>query len=107
MIAHQPLYRIGPSDRALADEFRRSPLGPYRPDLLRLLSRLRWEPLHGKHVLVCTKRHREWVLGRVSAVRGEPIELLTDHVFDNRAAAEWAVFKIRWRNVTGQPLDLD
>ena len=107
MIEHRPLYHIGPSDRALAEEFKRNPLGPHRPDMLRLLSRLRWERLHGKHVLVCTERHREWTLGRVSEVRGEPIELLTDHVYHGLAEAEWAVFQIRWRNVTGQPLDLD
>ena len=59
---------------------------------------------------VTTHYHGTLTNGRVfdsSMQRGEPIELLTDHVFHNRAAAEWAVFKIRWRNVTGQPLDLD
>ena len=107
MIPHGPIYSVSDADVELAGEFKRNPLGPHRPDLLRLLSRLRWEPLDGKYVLVCTKRHAQWTLGRVSAVRGEPIQLLGEHVFESRAEAEWAVFELRWKRVTGRDLDLD
>lgn len=107
MIDHQPLYRITERDRVLAAQFKEKPLGPHSPDLLRLLNRLRWEPLHGKFVLVCTRPHSEWTLGRVSAVRGEPIEILEDYVFRSRANAEWSVFKLRWERATSLSLDID
>ena len=107
MIDHQPLYRITEHDRGLVAQFKDKPLGPHSPDLLRLLNRLRWEPLHGKFVLVCTRPHTEWTLGRVSAVRGEPIEILEGYVFQSRADAEWSVFKLRWERATSLSLDID
>ena len=75
--------------------------------MMRLLNRLRWQPLAGKHVIVCTERHREWVLGRLGAARGDPVTLLSETVFTNRADAEWAVFKLRWKAATDIDLGLD
>ena len=102
-----PVYHIQPSDRELARRFCDDPFAPPGPDMMRLLNRLRWQPLPGKHVVVCTKRHREWVLGRLGAHRGDPVTLLAEPVFTNRADAEWAVFKLRWEAATDIDLGVD
>ena len=102
-----PLYEIDPvGDLALARAYRERPRGPHRPDLMRLLNRLRWEPMDDKHVLVCLERHRRWVLGKLAGGRGTPVRLLEDQVFTRREEAEWAVFKRRWKKVTGQELPI-
>ena len=103
----EPLCEIDPkADLPLARAYRDRPEGPHRPDLLRLLNRLRREPPEGRHVLVCLERHRRWVLGELDGRRGTPVRLLGDQVFRSRRDAEWAVFKRRWKRVTGQDLPL-
>jgi hypothetical protein len=62
-----PLFRT-----ELAQEFRDDPLGDHGGDLLRLLNFMRAEPLAGKYVLLEIEPHREWSLGRLAGVRGEP-----------------------------------
>ena len=100
-----PLYQIDSvGDLALAKAYRERPAGPHTPDLLRLLNRLRWEPMDDKYVLICLQRHRRWVLGKLDGGRGTPVRLIEDQVFTSRQDAEWAVFKRRWKKVTGQDL---
>jgi branched-chain amino acid transport system permease protein len=60
--------------------------------------------MEGKYVLVCTKAHEEWVLGRLPGVRGEAVEL-TGEVFQSLADAEWSVFKRRWEHHFGERLE--
>lgn len=103
----EPLYQIDPvSDLALAKAYRAKPAGPHSPDLLRLLNRLRWEPMEDKHVLVCLQRHRRWVIGKLGVGRGAPVQLLEGHVFSTRQEAEWTVFKWRWKKLTGEELTI-
>lgn len=103
----EPLYEIDPiADLALARAYRERPEGPHRPDLLRLLNRLRREPPESRQVLVCLERHRRWVLGQMDGRRGVPVRLLEDQVFSSRQEAEWTVFKRRWKRVTGQDLPI-
>ena len=85
MESYGAIYQIQPSDRELARRFRDDPFAPPGPEMMRLLNRLRWQPMAGKHVVVCTKPHREWVLGRLGARRGDPVTLLSDPVFTDRA----------------------
>ena len=106
MESYGPVYEIQSSDQELARRFRADPFAPPGPEMMRLLNRLRWQPLAGKHVIVCTKRHQEWVLGRLGAGRGDPVTLLSETVFTNRADAEWAVFKLRWQAATATDIDL-
>ena len=47
------------------------------------------------------------MLGRLGAGRGDPVTLLSETVFTNRADAEWAVFKLRWQAATDIDLGLD
>lgn len=97
-------YQIQLEDRMLVDEFRQNPYGRHSPGLLRILNRMRCVPLDGKYVLVCTKPFREWKLA-VHGNRQRPIEILHDHVFTSREEAEWAVFKLRWKALTGEELN--
>ncbi len=99
---------VGPTpDLELAAEFRRTPLGHHSDGLVRLLRLLRSEPLDGKHVVVCVQPFRKYRLGRLTARRGAPIEMISDLVFDSPAAAEWAVFARRWERYFGEPVDED
>lgn len=99
-------YKIRPqADRVYIDEFRQNPVGHHSPSLLRILNALRGGPLEGKYVLVCTKPFREYTLARHGGERGRPPELLPEHTFKNREEAEWAVFRLRWKEKTGEDIN--
>ncbi|MEQ8965878.1 MAG: hypothetical protein RID91_08645 [Azospirillaceae bacterium] len=99
-------YKIDPRrDREVVDEFRQNPIGHHSPNLQRVLNALRGGPLEGKYVLVCTKPFEEWVLARHSGERGKSMEILWDHRFSSKEEAEWAVFKLRWKEHTGEDLN--
>ena len=99
------IYRIDPErDREFAEEFRRDPVGHHSPGLQRVLNVFRRLPLKGKHVLVCTKPHKEWQLATLSGEQGKPIQLVKGKVYRSLAEAERDVFRIRWRAVTGETL---
>ena len=99
-------YRIDPRrDRDVVGEFRQKPIGHHSPNLQRVLNALRSGPLAGKYVLVCTRPFREWVLARHPGERGRPIELLREHTFTSKEEAEWAVFRLRWKQHTGEDLN--
>lgn len=98
-------YRIGNSDIPYAREFMRNPRGNASPGLQRVLNRMRTDITHGKYVLVVSEPCRRWVLGRMSGLRGAPVELL-DYEFDDCLEAERTVFRLRWKQLTGEDLDL-
>jgi hypothetical protein len=106
LLGQAPSRELTP-DPVLAAEFRGTPLGHHSDALARLLRALRSEPLDGKHVVVCVEPFREYRLGRLSARRGTPVDLVPGLVFSSPAEAEWAVFARRWERHFGQPLDLD
>ncbi len=97
-------YRIRPEDRIHVGDFRDRLLAKHGPELQRILNAMRDTPLEGRYVLVCTKPFREWRLARHGG-RRRPIEILDGHVFASREEAEWAVFRIRWREITGEELN--
>ena len=101
MTSENGLYDISASDRELLVELKNNPEGPHRPDVMRLLSRLLWTPIEGRIVLVCTRPHTEWRLGRLSGRRNEPMEVLEEPVFTDRRDAVWAAIAQRWQAVTG------
>jgi hypothetical protein len=92
-------------DRAAAVEFRASPHGRHGPALQALLDRFRHEPFPEKHVLICTRPHREWVLALWSGVRGVAPRPLPGPVFRSTGEAEWEVFKRRWARHFGEDLE--
>ena len=99
-------YKIDPKvDREWVDEFRKRPIGPHSPQLQRVLNTVRGGALAGRYVLICTKPYREWVLARHPGRRGKRFEILNEHRFSSREEAEWAVFRLRWKEHTGQDVN--
>ncbi len=98
-------YRLTHDDLKHAAEFKAQPLGIPGPGLQRVLNLLRGGPKAGKYVLVVKVPFKRWVLGRLPAERGQPVEIFDKIEFTDLAAAEWEVFKLRWRESTGQDLE--
>ena len=99
------MYRITAKDRMLVDEFRQQPIGPHSPDLQRVLNTMRTGPNEGRYCLICTKPYEEWQLARMSGRRGVPPTPIDGAVYDSREAAEWDVFRRRWKEATGEDLN--
>jgi len=95
---------IDTSRRDLIDEFRRAPIGRHSPDLRLLLNRMRMSEGANAYILVCTRPHQEWRLARKSTRRGGAVTLVAGHIFHTPEEAEWAVFKLRWQELTGESL---
>jgi len=98
------VYKVGEQDRQAADEFEKTPIGHHSPGLQRVLNVFRGEATVGKYVLICTKRHREWVLGQLTGERGKPVKIFRDKVFTSIEEAEREVFRRRWKKYTGSDL---
>ena len=99
------IYKIRPEDLVYAEEFRRRPIGHHSPGLQRVLSAFRGAPVKDKHFLLCVKPHKEWMLGQLSGIQGKPARLHKNKIFRSLDEAEWAVFKLRWKQHTGQDLE--
>lgn len=99
-------YQITEADLGYASEFMAQPLGYHSPGLQRVLNALRGGPKAGKYVLVVREPFAHWVLGRLPAERGAPVEILDGQVFTDLDEAERAVFRLRWKAHTGRDLDL-
>lgn len=99
-------YQITEADLPFAAEFKAQPVGEHSPGLQRVLNVLRGGPKAGKYVLVVREPFKRWVLGRLPAERGQPVEILEGQEFTDLDAAEWAVFKLRWEAHTGRELAL-
>lgn len=97
-------YRPTAADRRLLAAFRRNPTGRQSPALQYLLAVLRRGGAAGRYVLVERRPYTEWVLGRLTGVRGEAVEIIPDQVFTDWGAAEWAVARLRWQALTGTEL---
>jgi hypothetical protein len=96
-------YRPTADDRRLIEEFKRNPIGHHSPDLQRLLNRMRGAPMADKFCLVVIEPNREWQLAKTAGVRGKPLKLLEQR-FTKMADAEWHVFRLRWKALTGETL---
>lgn len=98
-------YRLTDDDLTYAAEFKANPLATPSPGLQRVMNLLRGGPKEGKYVLIVREPFRRWVLGRMPARRGQPIDVIEDYEFTDLAEAEWVVFKLRWKDQTGRDLD--
>jgi branched-chain amino acid transport system permease protein len=94
-------------DPALAAEFRKTPLGHHSPQLQRLLRQFRTLPVPGKHALLRVDHQRAWVLVEFNGRKGEPLKVHSDRVYTDWNEAEWAVFKLRWKQFFGVDLPED
>ena len=99
-------YRISGDDLPHAREFMDNPAGAASPGLQRVLNRMRTDTSAGKFVLVVKESNRSWSLGRISYVRGAPVEIIDGYEFDDPLDAERVVFRLRWRHLTGEELVL-
>jgi branched-chain amino acid transport system permease protein len=88
----------------LAEEFRAKARGPYSPALQRVLNQMRGLPVAGKHILIHGQRTRRYTLAQLTGQRGRPIVRHDEISFETVAEAEWHVFQLRWRQLTGQTL---
>jgi len=87
----------------LAQEFRANPYGRHSAELQRILNRMRNSPFDGRFVLVQEERGMPYRLARLGATPADPISYTGD-TFVTVEEAEWAVFKLRWRNLFGSDL---
>jgi hypothetical protein len=101
------MYEIDPERLDLVREFKAQIYGRHSGELQRILNRMRGGPNAGRYVIVCTKRHCGWTLARMGERAGDPLEPVPGHVFGSKAEAEWAVFKLRWRELTGRDLPIE
>ena len=98
---------IEPPDLALAREFRERPYGIHSPGLQLLLNAMRRGPHRGRWALYCSKPAEEWMLIQLSGERGKPVTFHPETTFGTFEEAEWHVFKLRWKAMTGRDLELD
>jgi len=98
------MYKLDPAKRHLIEELRARPRGPYSLELMQLVSRLRMGPVKDRHVLVCTRRNREWVLAQLPGERGGKMKMHWQHRFADLDAAEWFVLALRWKQLTGEQI---
>ena len=99
-------YKLNSERTDLAEEFRAKPYGHHSVELDAALNVLRGADSDGKLILVCTHRGREWA---VAHLEGDPARAVIHHdlIFSSVEEAQWAVFKHRWKTVTGVELDVD
>ena len=95
---------IDPSRKDLVAEFMARPVGPHSGDLRRLLNAMRTDPGLPPYTLVCVEPFRKWRLARKDGGRATPVELIDDTEFDDPLEAERAVFRLRWKTLTGEDL---
>ena len=101
------VYAVDPARTDLAREFRANPRGPHGEELRRVLHRMRTTPLRGRYCAIVKEPFESWVVGRLSGVRGEPPEVFEERVFTDLDEVEWEVFRLRWKQLTGEDLDVE
>jgi hypothetical protein len=84
----------------LAHEFRACPYGRHSAELQRILNRMRSMPFAGHHILVQERKGMPYRLARLGATPSDPVRYTGD-TFVTLEEAEWAVFKLRWRDLFG------
>jgi N,N-dimethylformamidase len=100
------MYEIDPRRLDLAREFKANPYGEHSPDLQYLLNLMRRPSDRPFHALVMTEPFRRWTLAVLDPAEPGPPQL-TNTTFERLADAEWHVFKLRWKALTGADLPLD
>ena len=96
-----PLLRDEKTRNRLIEEHRACPVGrashkgqpkvEHSKDLIRVLDKLRRQPMPGKLLTVCKKPHEDYRIGIASGVRGKPVKILEES-FSSEEACEHAIF---------------
>jgi hypothetical protein len=100
-------YVLDPARVDLAREFRAGIRGPHSEELRKVLHRMRWGDFPGRYVIVIVEPGRRWMLAQMPNERGQKVRLFRDIQFDSLEDAEWHVFRLRWKALTGVDLSLD
>lgn len=100
------MYEIDPERLDLAREFRGRIYGRHSGELQRVLNRMRGGENDGRYVLIKTAPD-EWELARMGPRRGDPVTPVDGYRFRSMEEAEWTVFKLRWKELTGRALPID
>ena len=100
------VFAVDPARTDLAREFRANVRGPHGEELRRVLHRMRTTALRGRYCAIVKEPFESWVIGRLRGVRGEPPEVFEDRVFTDLDEVEWEVFRLRWKQLTGEDLDV-
>lgn len=98
------MISVDPKRLDLAAEFMANPIGPHSAELQQILWLFRGAPPAGKHVLVCLEPYRKWTLAQMDGRPGRPLKRHPTQVFRSLEDAERAVFRLRWKQHTGQTL---
>lgn len=102
------MYEIDPDRVDLAREFRANIYGRHSGELQRVLNRMRMGEHAGRYVLIAEDRTAtSWLLARLGPRRGDPPIPVPGYRFASAAEAEWTVFKLRWKELTGRELAVD
>jgi len=100
------MYAINPERIDLAQEFKATIYGRHSGELQRVLNRMRGGPMRP----LCHHLHQApsgMGAGAHGQRAGDAIEPVPSHVFRSEEEAEWAVFKLRWRELTGRDLPIE
>jgi hypothetical protein len=106
------MYEIDPERVDLAREYRARIFGRHSGELQRVLNRMRFGDVGGRYVVIADKPAADrpavgWLLARMGPRRGDPLTPVPGRRFGSLEEAEWAVFKLRWKDITGHDLPLD
>ncbi|HEX5292860.1 MAG TPA: N,N-dimethylformamidase beta subunit family domain-containing protein [Streptosporangiaceae bacterium] len=91
--------RLDPARTDLRAEFMADPLGYHSPELQLALGAMRSSRELPRWVLVTVQPGRSWRLAEAGR-RGEPLRILPEPLFTDRAEAERYVFDLRWQALT-------
>lgn len=100
------IYQFDGHRADLAQEFKDNRHGPHSEELRRILHRMRTMALEQRYCVVVIEPFRRWALARLSGRRGVPPQIFADRIFTSLAQAEWEIFKLRWRQLSGIALDI-
>lgn len=101
------MHKIDPTRTDLARQFRDNPFGPHGQELQKVLKLLRWDAFDNRIIAIQIERGGPWTLARATGRKGTPLVVYEGAEFPTLAEAQWAIFRARWREHTGQALDLD
>ena len=100
-------FVLDPERTDLAREFKTTPYGLHSSELQALLNAMRRGPHKARYAVFCTVPGREWMLVQLSGEPAGPVTFHDDVVFSSFEDAEWHVFRLRWKAMSGQDLEIN
>lgn len=94
------------ADRKYVEEFRANPIAPHSPGLQRVLNLMRLWRGGDQYILIAREEFADYAIGRMPPDRADPIVIEDGRSFASREEAEWELFRRRWREHTGEEINL-